>query len=185
MSGGVTGRRDAAAARGMAGAGDRRTRAARWWGRLLWTSLGLNVFLLALILARVAHVGRQEVAPPPHEAPISRIIAALPPEDAMRFRAVLVARRGAILPARAAVSAAQGRLAEAIRHRPFDSPAVTAALADWREKWQRFAMIFNSAVLAGLATLSDDGRARFADAAQAEDARHAAAAARAYGQPGH
>ena len=175
----------AAGARGAAGMAERRSRVARWWGRLLWTSLGLNVFLLALMLARVAHVGRQEVTAPPHEAPISRIIAALPSQDAARFRAVLVARRGVIMPARAAVSAAQARLAEAIRRRPFDQSAVSVALADWRENWQRFAMIFNSAVLAGLATLSDDGRARFADAAQAEDARHAAAAARAYGQPAH
>jgi hypothetical protein len=138
---------------------------------LLWVSLGLNAFLAALCLSHLLHGGLGPAA----QAPIARIVGALRPDDAARFRAALDARRGAITPARAAVSDAQARLAAAIRRTPFDPPGVRAALADWQASWQAFVVSFNAAVLAGLADLSDDGRARFADASLAEDARHVAA----------
>jgi len=142
---------------------------------LLWASLGLNAFLAALCLSHLLHGGLGPAAPAAAQAPIARIVGALRPDDAARFRAALDARRGAITPARAAVSDAQARLAAAIRRTPFDPPGVRAALADWQASWQAFVVSFNAAVLAGLADLSDDGRARFADASLAEDARHVAA----------
>jgi hypothetical protein len=140
---------------------------------VLWGSLGLNVFLLALCLSRVLHGGLAETAPP--QAPIARIVAALGPADAGKFRAAMEANRGAITPARAAVSAAQIRLAAAIRRSPFDPHAVGTALTDWQACWQRFVAAFDVAVLAGLTQISDDGRQHFADASMAEDARHVAA----------
>jgi hypothetical protein len=142
---------------------------------LLWASLGLNAFLAAVCLSRLLHGGIGPAEPAAAQAPIARIVGALRPDDAARFRAALDARRGAITPARAAVSDAQARLAEAIRRTPFDPPGVRSALADWQANWQIFVVSFNAAVLAGLAELSDDGRARFADASLAEDARHVAA----------
>ncbi len=147
--------------------------AVRWrGGALLWASLGLNAFLVALCLARLLY---GDVHPGASGPPIARIVAALAPDDAARFGAEMEARRDAITPARAAVSQAQARLAAAIRRAPFDPPAVRAALAEWQASWQGFVASFNVAVLAGLAQLSDDGRARFAAASVAEDARHVAA----------
>ncbi len=135
-------------------------------------SLALNVFLVALIgahLLRPALVA--PAAPSRAEGPIGRIVDALPQAEAIRMRAVLDRARPERQAARDRVSAAQHDVASAIAHSPYDEDEIRHALAAWQASWHDFTTDFNAVLIEALRGLSDDGRARFAAAALAEDAR--------------
>jgi uncharacterized membrane protein len=140
-------------------------------GGLLGLSLALNVFLLALI---ATHLLRPVLLPAPEtrsESRLDRIAAALPADDAERFRAVLDRERPVYQPARESVSAAQRAVAAAIAHVPYDEAAVRDALQEWQANWRGFSARFSQVFLDAVGTLSDEGRARLAQASLAEDAR--------------
>lgn len=137
---------------------------------LLGVSVALNVFLVALI---AAHLLRPALAPPPRaEGPIGRIVDALPLTEAIRMRAVLDRAQPGRQAARDRVSAARREVASAIARTPYDEDGIRRALAAWQASWHDFTTDFNAVLIEALRGLSDDGRARFAAAALAEDARH-------------
>ena len=138
-----------------------------WFG----ASLALNVFLLALLGAHLIRPALGPAAPARGDGPIGRIVEALPEPDAARMRAVLDRARPGRSAGRERVSAAQRDIAAAIARTPYDEAAVRAALAAWQARWHEFTTGYNTALIEGIGTLSDEGRARFAAAALAEDAR--------------
>ncbi len=134
---------------------------------LLGLSLALNVFLLMLVGAQWVHA----TAPAASGNPIDRMTASLRPDDAARFRAAIEAGRPDFQPARDAVSAAHLAVAAAIGRTPYDPDAVRRALEQWQESWRAFTTRFDQAFLGAVGAVSDDGRARLAQAAIADDAR--------------
>jgi uncharacterized membrane protein len=140
--------------------------------RLLAVSVALNVFLAAALGAFLA---RPLFAPPkPRYGPMGRMIEALPADDAARMRAALERARPQQMVARDRVSVAQREVSAAIARNPYDEAAVRRALAAWQESWQGLIAEFNGELITALGTVSDEGRARFASAALAEDARRRA-----------
>ena len=135
---------------------------------LLGLSLALNVFLLALVGTHLVHATAPAALA---ESPIDRMAASLSPDDAARFRAAIEARRPDYQPARDAVSTAHLAVAAAIGRVPYDEDAVRSALRQWQESWRAFTARFDQAFLGGVGVLSDDGRARLAQAALDEDTR--------------
>ena len=133
---------------------------------LLGLSVALNVFLLALV---GMHLLRPHESGP--ESRLDRLIAALPAADGERFHAVLDRERPRYEPAREAVSTAHRALAAAIARTPYDEPAVRDALQAWQASWRGFSGRFNEVFLDALRGLSDEGRARLAQASLTEDAR--------------
>lgn len=141
-------------------------------GYLFGLSVALNVFLVALIAAHLVRPSLTPAAPPRGGGPLGRLIAQLPPDEADKVRAVLDRERPSYQAARDKVSAAHREVAAAIGRTPYDEAAVRSALADWQASWHEFSTRFNIVFLDAVRTLSDQGRARLADAARAEDARH-------------
>jgi uncharacterized membrane protein len=137
---------------------------------LLGLSLALNVFLLALVGTHLVHATAPPAAALP-QSPIDRMAAALSPDDAARFRAAVAARRPDFQPARDAVSAAHLAVAAAIGRVPYDADAMRSALQQWQASWRAFTARFDQAFLQAVSVLSDDGRARLAQAAIDEDAK--------------
>ncbi len=150
-----------------------------WRRRLLLLSLSvaLNIILASYLGAHLLP------HPHPHrmEGPLGRMMAGLSDDDQQRFRTALEAGRAEGVAARADIATAEEHLAAAIERVPFDHEAVAAALSQWRLAWENHGREINAAVLAGIASLSDDGRARFATGARANAAKlrteHPAAAA--------
>jgi uncharacterized membrane protein len=141
-------------------------------GYLFGLSVALNVFLVALIAAHLVRPSLAPAAPPRGGGPLGRLIAQLPPDEADKVRAVLDRERPSYQAARDKVSAAHREVGAAIGRTPYDEAAVRSALADWQASWHEFSTRFNIVFLDAVRTLSDQGRARLADAARAEDARH-------------
>jgi uncharacterized membrane protein len=144
-------------------------------GLLFGGSLALNVFLLALVgthlfgpmLAPLLTSGRAGG----EEGPLGRMIAALPAGDAQRFRAVLDRERPAYQPEREAARVAHRALAEAVAKKPYDRAVVQQAIQGWHESSRHYAARIDQALLDALDEVSDEGRARLAQASLAEDAR--------------
>ncbi len=139
---------------------------------VLAASLALNAFLVAWLAAHLLRPAVAPSAPGRVNGPIGRIVDALPDAEASRMRAVLDRARPEREAARDRVAAAQRAVAAAVAHRPYDEAEVRRKLAGWQASWQDFATDFDAVLMEALRTLSDDGRARFAAAALAEDARH-------------
>lgn len=139
---------------------------------LFGLSVALNVFLVALIAAHLLRPSLAPAAVPRGGGPLGRLIAQLPPDEADKVRAVIDRERPSYQAARDKVSAAHREVAAAIGRTPYDEAAVRSALADWQASWHEFSTRFNIVFLDAVRTLSDQGRAKLADAARAEDARH-------------
>jgi uncharacterized membrane protein len=135
-------------------------------------SVALNVFLVALVTAHLVRPSLAPAASPRTTGPLSRLLADLPAAEADKVRAVLDRERPAYQAARERVSAEHREVADAIARTPYDEDAVRRALASWQASWQEFSTRFNLVFIDAVRTLSDQGRARLADAARAEDARH-------------
>ena len=138
---------------------------------LFTASVALNLFLVMLLAAHLLRPTLAPAAPPHGEGPIGRIIDGLPASDAGRMRAVLDRALPERTAARDRVSAAQREVAAAIARTPYDEAAIRRALLAWQASWQDFSTVFNTELIEAIRTLSDEGRARFAAAALAEDAR--------------
>src|SRR5271166_2781839 len=137
---------------------------------LLAASVALNVFLLALVGSHllITVPARREAG---GEGPFRRILAALPPADADRFRAVLDRERPAYQPARDAMSAAHMAVADAIGRTPLDEVRVRAALKEWQASWLAFTNRFSDTFLDAVSVLSDQGREKLRETMAADDQR--------------
>ena len=131
----------------------------------LIASIALNAFLVALVLAHVLAPRLAAGGPAPRGGMVGRIIAVLPPEDAIRFQARLDEGRPRYQPARDRIDAARHVLVETMAAEPYNPAAVRAALTDYQESWRAFSRQFDDVFLAALAALPPEARAHVARAA--------------------
>ena len=126
---------------------------------VLVLSIVVNLFLLAVI---GGHVLRTRAMAAYMESPVLARLASLeqrlPPDDAARFRAVLMHDAPGFMPEASELAAARRRVEQAVLAEPFDKEAVTAAIAAWRADWNRFVPDFTGPLVDALAAISSAGR---------------------------
>lgn len=133
-----------------------------WRTRLLFVSVAGNLFSAALIGAHLLHPARAASGP---DGVVERIARDLPPADAERFRTVLARERAGHDEARDRMNKAQAELSRSIGHSPYDEATVRTRMAALQQRRAESSGKFGEALLVAIGTLSPEGRARLADAA--------------------
>lgn len=139
-------------------------RAPRRW--MLWASVALNVFLLALIAAQSGaqwmhggHAPRSGV-----EGFTERLARDLPTADAERFRAAMQHERPLLRAAQDRLEEARAALSRSIARTPYDEALVRQRLSEFQQRWQEMSERFAAALAPTLSQLSDEGRTELASA---------------------
>ena len=136
-------------------AGERR----RW---ALAFSVGLNIFLAALLVAHLLR-GSDGATPPTPAERIERLAASLPPADGDRLRAAMQAASGGIAAALDEFRAAQDRVRAALRADPFDPAALRQAMQEAQVRHAAMGAAIQEVVATAAARMSPAGRAGLAD----------------------
>ena len=137
-----------------------------WRTRLLFASVAGNLFCAALI---GAHLLRPARAMPGLDGAVEHMARDLPSDDAERFRAVLARERAWREDARRRMDQARAELSRSIGSTPYDEAAVRARMAALQARRAEASGRFGEVLIVAIGTLSPEGRARLADAAE----RHA------------
>ncbi len=133
-----------------------------WRTRLLWLSLGLNVF--AVTLLAVPHLRPGHPPGPPHfDTLIERLARNLQEPDAARFRDSMARERPWWELGRQKLDEARQAVGRSVGHEPFDPAAVHAALQAMQQRVVEGATRFDDSLVMALGTLSPEGRARLAE----------------------
>jgi uncharacterized membrane protein len=135
-------------------AGERR----RW---ALAFSVGLNLFLAALLIAHLLRGPAAEAPPTPAER-IDRLAASLPQPDGDRLRAAMHAASGRITAELDDFRAAQDRVRAALRADPFDAAALRQAMQEARDRHATMGASVQEVIAAAAAEMSPAGRAGLA-----------------------
>ncbi|MFO1059809.1 MAG: periplasmic heavy metal sensor [Dongiaceae bacterium] len=135
-------------------AGERR----RW---ALAFSVGLNVFLAALLVAHLLR-GPAEATPPTPAERIERLAASLPQADGDRLRAAMQAASGGIAAALDEFRAAQDRMRDALRAEPFDPAALRRAMQEVQGRHAALGTAIQEVVATAAAGMTPAGRAGLA-----------------------
>lgn len=128
--------------------------------RVLWTSLMLNVFLLASIGVYWAGLHDR----PPHVRGLSvdnlekRFILRLPPQDAQVFKQVLEAHRSELASRMEALRQAREAVVQVLESEPMDRDRLGAALDRNRDAWGAVQSAVKAIVLDAEPRLSHEGR---------------------------
>jgi uncharacterized membrane protein len=135
-----------------------------WRSRLLWLSLGLNVFATALIAAPVLwhRPSGGPPGPPSFDTLVSRMARGLEPKDADAFKAAMVKERPWYELGRQRLDEARDAVAEAIGRKPYDPVAANAALQAMQDRMREGAVRFDESLSAAVGTMSEDGRTHLA-----------------------
>ncbi len=132
----------------------------RW---LLLGSLALNLFFVGVALAMAIRVP----APPAWDrnvfVRVEHIADTLPPTDADLLRGQINANRQLIDDAQRQYHSAQDQIHETLRHVPFDSEAMRAAMAKTRAARQNFDQVIQGVFAFSAAQMSQAGRSALAD----------------------
>ena len=133
-----------------------------WRTRLLFASVAGNLFSAALI---GAHLLRPRAA---HglDGVVERMVRDLPAADAERFRAILAREQAWQAKAWHRVNEARAALSRSIGQTPYDEAAVRARMAEFQQRRAESSGRFGDSLVAAIGTLSPEGRARLADAAE-------------------
>ena len=136
-----------------------------WRSRLLWFSLGLNVFAIALIAAPFVwpHQGGGPPGPPGFDTLVQRIAHGLDPKDADSFRAAMARERPWYELGRQKLDEARDNVAESVRRTPYDPVATEAALQAMQERMHESAARFDESLSMAIGELSADGRTHLAE----------------------
>lgn len=133
----------------------------------LWISLAANLFLMALVGAHLLRTADRPDPPPRTlDGAIERIAAALPADDARRFRAVMLQQRPHYQPAHDRMEQARQAFARAISRNPYDEQATQDAMHTWQTDWNDFMRKFGDSFLRAAGALSSDGRTKLAEFAE-------------------
>jgi uncharacterized membrane protein len=136
-----------------------------WRTRLLWTSLCLNVFGMALLAVPLfmhpPHRG--PAGPPSFDGFVARMARDLPPEDADVLRAEMGRERPWYEMGRERLDEQRDMLARAVAHDPFDPAATHAALQELQDRMRESATRFDDSLVMAMAKLSPMGRTRLAE----------------------
>ena len=135
-----------------------------WRTRVLWVSLGANLFGAALIGTHLAT--RPVRGPPGFAGTMERMARDLPPADAARFRAALDRERPWHDMARRRMAEARVELSRSIAGEPYNEAAVREHLREYQARWTEMSGRFGDSLLVAISTLSPEGRAKLAHAAQ-------------------
>lgn len=140
-----------------------------WRTRVLWLSLGGNLFAAALIGAHVTM--HRPSGPPGLDGAVERMARALPDDDAARFRATLDHERPWYDLARRRMDESRLALSVAIAQEPYDEAAVRTRMHEWQARWIETSSRFGDSLLTAIGGLSPQGRARLAAASLHPDRR--------------
>lgn len=136
-----------------------------WRSRLLWLSLGLNLFAVALVgtavLMRPHHDGPS--GPPGFDTLVQRIAHRLDPADAEAFRAAMAKEQPWYDLGRKKVDEAREAVSRAVGHEPYDAAATTAALQAMQEQMRESGTRFDESLALAVGMLSSGGRVRLAE----------------------
>lgn len=133
-----------------------------WRSRLLWTSLGLNLFAAAIIAApRIWH--RRPPGPPSFDMIIDRVASSLPATDLDAFRAAMNRSRPDFDTGRLHLAEVRAQVARTLGNPAFDPAAARAALHDMRQQLQAGSEQFDEHLVNALANVSPQGRAKLAE----------------------
>lgn len=134
-----------------------------WRTRLLFASVAGNLFGAALI---GAHLLRPARAMPGLDGAVEHMARDLPTDDAERLRAVLARERAWREDARRRMDEARAELSRSIGSVPYDEAAVRARMAALQARRAEASGRFGEVLIVAIGTLSPEGRARLADAAE-------------------
>jgi uncharacterized membrane protein len=141
--------------------------ARRWLGPALLTSLVINLFLLGLIAAAVAHRPRMHGGelgpPPPFFGMMHKGVAGLPPDDRAAVRDMMLHEFPIIRPYFARIDQARRDLSIAIGTEPFDAAKVADAFAKVDAAQAQMIQATRAALIAGFGKMSPEQRGRIAD----------------------
>lgn len=141
-------------------------RSSRW---LLIGSLALNLFFIgtlgALALRHYVMPAQQATTERPRTAAarIERLAAPLPAADADKLRIAFRVREAEAERARDALNRALENLQIALRKNPFDPAQLRGALTEIRTARPLYEQVMAELYLAGVGSMSPEGRAKLAD----------------------
>ncbi len=136
-----------------------------WRTRVLWTSLCLNVFGLALLLVPlfIRMANRLPPGPPSFEGFVARMARDLPTADADILRIEMARERPWYEMGRDRLNESRTAVAQSVARDPFDPAAAHAALAELQNRMRESATRFDDSLVLAVTKLSPDGRARLAE----------------------
>lgn len=130
-----------------------------WRTRLLWLSLGLNLFLMALVAAPHMWPHRPG-GPPGFDGLVRRMARSLPPADADGFRAAMDRERPWYEMSRQRLADARMEIGRQIGRQPFDPAATRAAMSEMQNRLRESSLRFDESLVTALAGLSPEARAQ-------------------------
>ena len=138
-----------------------------WRTRVLWLSLGLNVFAAALIVTPHVWHGMHgghggPPGPPSFEMLVQRIARELDPADAARFRAAMAKEQPWYEMGRQRLADAKDDVAAAFGRTPYDPQAANAALGAMQDRLRESGQRFDDSLATAVGGLSPEGRTRLA-----------------------
>lgn len=133
-----------------------------WRTRLLWTSLGFNLFAAALITApHLSH--RHPPGPPDFDTIIARVARSLPPTDIGAFRAAMDRGRPDFDTGRIHLAEIRLQVARTLASPAFDPAAARIAFQAMRQQLRDGSERFDEHLIDALANVSPQGRAKLAE----------------------
>ena len=136
-----------------------------WRSRLLWLSLGLNMFAAALLVTLVVwrpH-GPDRPGQPGFDNLVQRISRNLDPADAAAFRDAMARERPWYELGRQKLDDARAAVAQSVGTEPYDPKATVAALAAMQEQMRDSGARFDESLAMAVGTLSPHGRTQLAE----------------------
>ena len=136
-----------------------------WRTRLLWLSLGLNLFAAALVGTAIAmhkqHDGPS--GPPGFDMLVRRIAGRLDPADAEAFRAAMAKEQPWYDLGRRKIDEAREAVSRAVGREPYDPAATAAALQAMQEQMRESGTRFDESLALAVGRLSQGGRTQLAE----------------------
>ncbi|MGI4950488.1 MAG: periplasmic heavy metal sensor [Janthinobacterium lividum] len=132
-----------------------------WRTRVLWLSLGANLFLAAL--AAAPHLmPHRTMGPPGFDGVVERMARNLPGADADLFRRAMDRERPWYDMSRRRLDEARAEIGRSIAQEPYDPSATRAAMTEMQNRLRESSTRFDESLVSALDGLSPEGRARLA-----------------------
>ena len=133
-----------------------------WRTRLLYLSLGINLFAMGLIAA--PHVWHRRMpGPPSFDMLVERMAHDLPDADAAAFRLAMARERPWYEQGRQRMLEARGAVAAKVAAEPFDAATTRASLQTMQDRIRESMARFDESLVDAVAQLSPEARVRLAD----------------------
>lgn len=133
-----------------------------WRTRVLWASLGLNLFAVGLFAA--PHMwDRRLPGPPSFDTLVERMSRDLPAADATLFRAAMARERPWFDQGRERMQEARGAVATRVTAEPFDPAAMRTSLQAMQDRMRESSARFDESLVTAVGQLSPDARLKLAE----------------------